>query len=69
MRAPTTAGLLKPLRVMHALEDHLLLQYLGFRGDDILLAALHFGFGLDDVDLGERTEFGAALVVVIELRY
>src|ERR1035437_9449618 len=52
----------------HALEDHFLLQYLGFRSHHILLAALHFGFSLDDIDLGQGAQFGAALVIGIELR-
>ena len=38
----------------HALEDHFLLQNLSFLGQNVLLAALHLGLRLDDVDLGQR---------------
>ena len=58
-------------QVVHAaagevvLQDRLLVQHLRLRGGDVLLAGLHFGFGLDDVDGGDGAEIGLALVVVV----
>ena len=56
-----------PAASEHALEDHLLLQDLQLGGEDVLLARLHFGLRLDDVDGSDGPQLRAPLVVLVQL--
>jgi len=50
----------------HVLEDHLLLQNLQLGRGDVLLARLHLGFRLNDVDGSDGPQLRAALVVLVQ---
>ena len=50
----------------HALEDRLLLQDLQLGREDVLLARLHLGFRLDDVDGSDGPQLRAALIVLVQ---